>query len=195
MFIRFSAAIRGEYELAERTQRGSIAGLAKEELGILFTEREALLYQRYFAGRVLDFTPKEILKLHRNYDKIALEIGQKNQSSGIGEVEKPNTEVLAEMRKRAMGEIPPTQEEIKRDRAIKEFEGMYPDDKTHFCYRVVLKPNEANDSYNLVVFSLDSKPDLVLEDPIDEQRLYDHLVALPGKLSEIMIREMTEDAA
>ncbi|VVB79096.1 Uncharacterised protein [uncultured archaeon] len=79
-FLDFVASNNLPCEIGEITTHGSVAKLARKELEFLFRKHDATLDERYWAGRALGYTPKEILSYHKFPLELPYEFSQTHRS-------------------------------------------------------------------------------------------------------------------
>jgi hypothetical protein len=174
-FLQYSRIINGTYPIPMTEQPGSIAGLAKRELGMQFAEKNLQQWQRYSLGRALGFSAEQIHVMHKDIEKY-FKITQRDLGS--------KNETFEE-------EVKFKKERLEYEKAGEEFEKMFPGEKARYFFAVKLELNSRGNAYDIRVLSQPYKP-FLLTDPITQQdmeKLFDHLMSLPGEKSKKMMLE------
>ena len=174
-FLQYSRIIQGTYAIPMTERPGSIAGLAKRELMMQFAQENLEQWQRYSLGRALGFDAEQIHIMHKEIGKY-VKITQRDLPSNEGNFDE---------------EIRFKKERLDYEKACEDFERIFPGEKAKYFFAVILESNSRKNTYDVRVLSLPYKP-FLLTDPItkeDMDKLFDHLMSLPGEKSKKMMLE------
>jgi len=174
-FLQYSRIIEGTYAIPMTERPGSIAALARRELMMQFAQEGIQQWQRYSLGRSLGFDAEQIHLMHKDIGKY-VKITHRDLSSNQRNFEQ---------------EVKAGKEILDYDKACEDFEKMFPGEKAKYFFAVKLELNSRCNSYDVRVLSIPYKP-LLFTDPFtqeDMEKLFDHLMSLPGERSKKMMLE------
>lgn len=135
-FVKLAAENDLPFEIGEITMQGRVCDLAKWELEYLLRKENSPLSVRYWAGRALGITSKQILKHHKNYRNIPEEF---SEESRIARAQLEDREVETSL----------TEENLAKARILNMFKEAYPLVRPYSAWKMILDRSTDPQGYEL----------------------------------------------